>query len=147
MVIAGLYAVMIYYSLRTKSRVVGKRPKNRKQTPQVDNIRTVSQFKKQQEGGEMCLSGTFQFPMSHFFWEGASKVSGANHPPTIPGLPDFHQNFHRIWQHTQDLDFGKWKWNIPKTWTLESENSKRGLQFFFFRFSQSTPKIWTLEST
>ena len=28
----------------------------------------------------MCLSGTFQFPMSHFFWEGRAKCRG----PIIP---------------------------------------------------------------
>ena len=112
MVIAGLYAVMIYYSLRTKSRVVGKRPKNRKQTPQVDNIRTVSQFKKQQEGGEMCLSGTFQFPMSHFFWEGRAKCRG----PIIPRQFQGCQISSKIF-----TEFG----NPPIYPAVESESTKR----------------------
>ena len=111
MVIAGLYA-LIYYSLQKQNGMDATRSSNWNQTPQVHNIRTVSQFKKQQEGGEMCLSGTFQFPMSHFFWERRAKCRG----PIIPRQFQGCQISSKIF-----TEFG----NPPIYPAVESESTKR----------------------
>ena len=73
----------------------------------MKKVKVLTSLQQIQIGDEILAGRTFSIPDVTFLLRRASDVSGPNHPPTIPGLPDFHQNFHRIWQHTQDLDIRK----------------------------------------